>query len=365
MDENIPDKFSVRLTLIPSTIFVDWRSLAMWLGLRPPISSPGALHELCRFYEKEINRELIAATEIQRQMVRNTNTLHEFGFRGSQATLLQSMIQELDATKQIYADVWTDSLNINFQAVKLFTIEQCMILAADQLETSSLDAEHFIATALQLGHGPAISLIGTMKKQCAEGQLDPFCAPLSAEGSPLLSNPKHHSKVAFYACIFLIHYLDHTITSSSADQDVARAAVMDLHHVFMQFPSRGLLTRAGRTIEVIARSIIPGQRRLKPIVKSRMGGSLIFNAIWLASQLRRREDPDDLTVSPAHSVLVSGGPNDGSAAENNTLEAIAPLPEPDIFPWGVWNDQLYDDLGINWEGQGFQPFSGTIDPFQL
>ncbi|PVI01779.1 hypothetical protein DM02DRAFT_704147 [Periconia macrospinosa] len=337
--------------------------LAMWLGLRPPIGSPSALHELSGFYEKETNREIVAATEIQRQMVRNTNTLDEYGFRGPQATLLQSIIQELDAIKERFGDVWNDSLSINFHAAKLFTLEQCLILAADQLKTASLDAEHFVTTALQMGHGPAISLIEAMRKQCVKGQLDPFCAPLAAGGSPLLSNPKHHSRVAFYACIFLIHYLDHTTFSSGADQNAARAAVTDLHRVFMQFPSRGLLTRAGRTIEVIARSIVPGRRRLKPIVKSRMGGSLIFNSIWLVSQLRRREDPDDLTVSPAQTVSEAGGQNDNAAVESSTLEAMVSLPEPEFFPWGIWNDQLYDDLGINWEGQGFQGFSGTIDPF--
>jgi len=71
----------------------------MWHGLRPPISSPGELHQFSGFYERETNRELVAATEIQRQMVRNTTTLNEFGFRGPQATILQSMIQELDAIK--------------------------------------------------------------------------------------------------------------------------------------------------------------------------------------------------------------------------------------------------------------------------
>ncbi|KAI9666510.1 MAG: hypothetical protein M1821_004446 [Bathelium mastoideum] len=295
-------------------------------------------------------------------MVRNTNTLNEFGFHGPQATILQSMIQELDAIKGRFTDVWSDSLSINLQAAKLYTLEQCLTLAAEQLETASPDAEHFVAAALQMGHGPAICLIETVRQQCATGQLDPFCAPIAAGGSPLLSNPKHHSRVAFYACIFLIHYLDHTTTSSSADQDAARAAVAALHRVFMQFPSRGLLTRAGRTIEVIARSIFPGQRRLRAIVKSRMGGSLIFNAIWLASQLRRREDPDDLTVSPAQSVSIADG-QDNSTAENNTLETVVSLPQQELFPWGVWDDQLYDDLGISWDGQVFQPFSDTTDLF--
>jgi hypothetical protein len=295
-------------------------------------------------------------------MVRNATTLNEFGFRGPQATILQSMIQELDAIKQRYADVWSDSLSINLQAVKLYTLEQCLILAAEQLEIASLDAEHFVATALQMGHGPAICLIEILRQQCRADQLDPFCAPIAAGGSPLLSNPKHHSRVAFYACIFLIHYLDHTTTSSSTDQDSARAAVASLYRVFMQFPSRGLLTRAGRTIEVIARSIVPGQRRLRAIVKSRMGGSLIFNAIWLASQLRRREDPDDLTVSPVQSTSMVGGQNN-SAAENNTLETMVTLPQQEFFPWGIWNDQLYDDLGITWDGQGFQTFSSATDPF--
>ena len=130
----------------------------------------------------------------------------------------------------------------------------------------------------------------------------------------------------------------------------------------MQFPSRGLLTRAGRTIEVIARSIIPGQRRLRAIVKSRMGGSLVFNAIWLASQLRRREDPDDLTMSPEQSASITGE-QDNSAAENSILETVVSLPQQDILTWGVWNDQLYDELGMSWDRQDFQIFSGTTDPF--
>lgn len=295
-------------------------------------------------------------------MVRNTTTLNEFGFRGPQTTILQSIFQELDAIKGRFTDVWSDSLSINLQAVKLYTLEHCLILAAEQLETGSLDAEHFVATALQMGHGPAICLIEIIRQQCAAGQLDPFCAPIAAGGSPLLSNPKHHSRAAFYACIFLIHYLDHTTTSSSPDQDAARAAVATLHRVFMQFPSRGLLARAGRTIEAIARSIVPSQRRLRAIVKSRMGGSLIFNAIWLASQLRRREDPDDLTVSPAQSASIASG-QDNSDAENYTLETVVSLTPEEFFPWGIWDDQLYDDLGISWDGQVFQTFSGTTDPF--
>lgn len=344
----------------------DWHSLATWYGLRPQISSPSDLRQLLEFYESESNRELVAATEIQRQMVRNISTLNDSGFRGPQATMLQSMMLELDTIEHRFADIWSDSLTINLQAARLYTLEHCLTLASSRPDPASPDTDHFTAMALQTGHRPAISLIAVITHQCPPTQPDPPVTPLAAGGSPFLANPKQHPRAAFYACIFLIHYLDHATAASTADQDAARAAVVALHRVFMQFPSLGLITRAGRTIEVIARSIVPGQRRLEPIVKSRMGGSLVFNALWLASQLRERGDPDDLSVAHVQGVHGIAGRQDNgdSAAEREILEtAVAHGPQYEVFPWGVWNDQVYDELEMSWDGQVLQTSSGAMYPF--
>ncbi|OAL47241.1 hypothetical protein IQ07DRAFT_134475 [Pyrenochaeta sp. DS3sAY3a] len=339
--------------------------LATWYGLRPPISSPSDLHRLLEFYESETDRGLVAATEIQRQMVRNISTLNDSGFRGPQATMLQSMMLELDAIERRFADIWSDSLSINLQAVKLYTLEHCLTLTSSHPNRATPDTDHFVTTTLQTGLGPAISLIAIITHQCPPTQPDPPVTRLAAGGSPLLANPKQHSRAAFYACIFLIHYLDHATAASTVDQDAARAAVVALHRVFMQFPSRGLLTRAGRTIEVIARSIVPGQRRLEPIVKSRMGGSLVCNALWLASRLRGRGDPDDLSVALGQEVYGVGGRQDdgGGAAEREGLEAVGFGSQVEVFPWGVWDDGVYDELGMSWDGQVLQTSSGTMYPF--
>lgn len=343
--------------------------------MRPHISSAKGLQRLSEFCEEESAGEIIATTEIQRQVSRNTTSLDELSVIGPQMSLVNIFIQELDAIRRKYTNVWSTTTEINLLGAKLFCFAHILLLTNDQepgARTQS-DADHFIAVILQQGHEVAIELIRLIKDLGFAGSDNPPCARTEDGGAPLLAHPKQHFRLAFFACVFLLKYLDCSKSTSGADRDAASSAVSTIHQVYRQFSSREEICRAVRTLEVLGRSVVPGQQRMKTIVKTRMGASLCYNAIWTASTLRGREHDPEYTVtssgpgeeSHVHSSSNLSGFLDSATTgseHSNASRAIPPALEP-FFPWGIWDNAAYDQLGFGLDYQSLSGFSGAMDIF--
>jgi len=210
-----------------------------------------------------------------------------------------------------------------------------------------LETETYVAEVLQLGHGCALALSKVIKELGLATAFDPCCAQFKDGGSPLLAHPKQHFRLAFFACVFLFKYLDTNTNASITDQNAARNAVSAIYQVFNQFSSQKEIFRAARKLEVLGRSVVSGQRRIQTMVKTRMGASLNYNIIWTVSKLRGREfDPEfdvsaSVTVEPAALATEMDTNLDLQSADSRITPAYDTL-----FPWGVWDDATYDQLGF-------------------
>ncbi|KAF1998843.1 hypothetical protein P154DRAFT_621331 [Amniculicola lignicola CBS 123094] len=328
--------------------------LCTWQGLQPHISSASYLARITEFCRQESDREVVAMTEIQQQVVRNTLSLDEFALHGPQVSLLHHMTHELEAIQTRHESGWSAAVQINLQGALLYLFAHCLLLADDHArsETKNSEASHFFATTMQRGHGAALQLIELIERLGIASSIDPACTEAENGGTLLLAHPKQHFRLAFQACLFLLNYLDCNLSASISDQVAAREAVLKVYQIFKQFTSRTEFDRAARTIEVLARSIVPGDRRIETIVKTRMGASLHYNAIWTAAKLRGRLHVPELVGA----IAASEDPI-GSSIGVDTLQL-----DP-IFPWGIWDDTAYDELGLGLDDQSFAAFPGPMGPF--
>jgi hypothetical protein len=348
--------------------------LNIWHGLRPQISSASALRSLSAFYEAETEEELIALTEIQRQVARNTISLDDLHAYGPQVSLVYFFIQELGSIRERFATVWSRTTEISLQGAKLLVFAHCLLLAGTEElgTTQGSDTDYYITSIFQQGHSAALALIQAIQDSGMASIADPPCASRELGGAPLLAHPKQHFRLAFFACVFLLTYLDCARpTTSMVDQDTARNAVSTVHQIFNQFRSRAEIIRAAHTIEVLGRAVVPGQKRIKTVVKMRMGASLSYNAIWAAATLRGREfDPEYTTTMSAAASSMNRHIGEHAPNISSTATAGNELPctgtpfgtavEPP-FPWGLWNDAIYDELG--WDAQLFPGLSSGMNPF--
>lgn len=230
-------------------------------------------------------------TDIQRQFARNITSIDDLSVQGPQLLLVSHFTQEMQALRKKYAKSWSDSSELNLQGATIYLLAHCLVLAENQGRTvwRNSDTNHFIAVIMQQGHDAALRLISIFQRLGLASAVDPACAGTKDGGAPLLAHQKYHFRLAFQACLFLLKYLDHNITASQSDQDAARNAVMAVYQIFKQHHSREEFQRAARTLEVLSRAMVLGGRRIKSTVKSGMGASLNYNAIWTAASLRGSE----------------------------------------------------------------------------
>jgi hypothetical protein len=214
-------------------------------------------------------------TEIQRQVGRYTAALDGHASDGLAISLVPHFVHDFDAIKPRFPKTWSYAAEINLQAAKLYMFAICLI-STDYNSLKSLkgtDAAVFQHNVLQWGHAAALILINLTEKLSVSKSNNPSCASYESGGCPLIAQPKHHFRLAFFACCFLFKYLD-TGTASAVDRDSARNAISKFHQTFMRFSSQQQFVRAAAIIEVLGRAIVPGSGKLVTHVRSRLGASM-------------------------------------------------------------------------------------------
>lgn len=349
--------------------------LSSWHGLSPPISSTSSLQKLSMLYdETSIPNEMIAMTEIQRQFARFTSILEESGTEIS-VSLIQMFAQDMDDIKRRFSASWSISAEINLQGAKLYLFALPLV-SIDQQRLKALrgsDSAAFLHSILQWAHVAAIRLTHLMAELGGlRGAANPFCGTYESGGCPLLAHPKHHFRVTFFACIMLLKYLDCNRDASPADKEAARNAVSTTYQLFNKFQSSYQHVRASNTMEVLARMIVPDHGRMVTYVKSRLGASIIYNAVWTAATIRgRHNDPEfSTTASPSTQPNSTPSATDGTDQNMGTVADFSQgadfMPQQATtfnhsFPWGLWDDELFDALGYGWSDQPYPDMSGNMD----
>jgi hypothetical protein len=355
--------------------------LSAWEGLPPLGSSASSLHKLATLYdESSIPLETIALTEIQRQYARAASTFEETNNEPS-LTLVQMFMHDLDNVKQRFSSGWSISCEINVLGVKLYILGISLV-TIDRDRPSSLDgsdASAFFYTILQWAHAAAIRLTKRMVEAAGPKTSEALsCAPYG-QGCPLLAHPKSHFRILYYACIILLKYLDCNRSASPADKEAARNAVSTTYQVFTGFRNSHEHVRAAASLEVLARALSPDKERMVTTVKTRMGASLRFNAIWTAAMLRGfYSDPKYSVDACPAAIQSSHAPTFTPNAPAMTLPMLAehtptapPMQQPmlpatvdnESLPWGIWDDSVFDAWGIPWDDQAYADMAGTMDFF--
>ena len=321
--------------------------------------------------EASIPNEMIAMTEIQRQFTRFTSILEESGTEAS-VSLIQIFAQDLDDVRRRFSASWSASAEINLQGAKLYLFALPLV-SIDQQHLKALrgsDSVAFLCTILQWGQVAAIRLTHLMVELGGLRDVDdPSCGTCESGGCPLLAHPKHHFRVAFFACIMLLKYLDCNRDASPADKEAARNAVSTTYQLFNRFQSSYQHVRAAKMMEVLARTIVPDHGRMVTHVKTRLGASLLYNAIWTAAKIRGRlNDPEfSITATPSNSTPSA---TDGMDQDMRTVAEFSQSTDMmsqqttafnHSFPWGLWDDELFDALGFGWSDQPCPDMSGIMD----
>ena len=168
---------------------------------------------------------------------------------------------------------------------------------------------------------------------------------------PLPGHPKHTSRMIFYAATVLLKYLDSEFTVQAFAQDEARNAFQQAHLFFRSCSLSQEHLAAGNTLEIAGRAIGNRQAQVPNQITTRMGASIIHNITWLGGLLRGRDKTSEYATNPSmpservseSGVLPLGtqplmaNPEHGSDEWDKALQATVTE-----FPFGVWDDALYD-----------------------
>jgi hypothetical protein len=182
----------------------------------------------------------------------------------------------------------------------------------------------------------------------------------------------------------LLKFLDSVRNDNTPEAEEARNAFSAIYQLFRSCTFSVEHLRASKNLEVCGRAIGNGQAHLEDHVNTRMGASVMYNAVWAASRLRGREgDPEFSTEALFNSAKNSNegvhtsqsGSQDTlsvplrqrpeSGTQNHqvaistpsahpTVEAAGLVPpmdtslgamdEPFDFPFGAWDNTLYDTI---------------------
>jgi hypothetical protein len=264
-------------------------------------------------------------------------------------SLINHLLAELNRNSSKYSESWSLSTEINLQAAILYLLARCLVLIEQEnFNTQGFEIDSMICTLLQRGHCAALKLLKVMEDQGLQ--------PVKSNTVPsIVTNPKQHFRVTFFACVFLIKYLDYPQSVSNEDIEAAHKAVSSIYELYNRLTSVSELVSTAKIIEVLGRTIIPGQGRIVNKVKTRMGASLTYNAIWTAAKLRGKEQDPDFSVTALRLNAGNESPSVADRTINKDHDFVEPSDDTFItseqhFPWGVWDNDAFDAIWWNqWE----------------
>ena len=324
----------------------------------PPHLSPDTLLSACDSAQ-DIPRSFRAQTEIQRHVVRYTTALNVEMPANAKHSLIQMFDGELERIRAKFRDAWCADTEINLQSAKLYLYGISFVSYGNKNTRSIAPSQGSVASKSILCSGltAAVSLIYNFSYLDQTESERRSLSPGYGGYFPLLSYPNHYFTSAFFAVVFLLKYLAIYTEASESDKDLARNHIGIVHRKFASLAQSLSHLRAARTIEVLGRMPIAMNAREDLHVNTRLGASLLFDAVWTAAQIRNR--PNEYAERPLTPTLeadIQTAANATAAAhalpdfwdtQNNISEQTLQEVDPNwTFPFGLWDDRLFDAMAF-------------------
>ncbi|MCJ1395672.1 hypothetical protein MMC18_008558 [Xylographa bjoerkii] len=355
-----------------------------------------------------IPKDIAAHVDIQHQVARYMTTLDGHLEARTKNALIKLFEQDLDRLRVNYEEVWSDALDIELLGAKLYLYGMSFVSAdSNDIEPSQTEAPGLSSRSfLYRGFAAAVRLLHTV---CNLKIADDHRSP-ERPRSPILNlspelpkranyisqlgfYPKQFFRMVAFANFFLLWFLAVNLGAPEADKELARNYVSGTHRLFMSFTNSIEHMRYGKTLEVLGRmpSITDGNPAMR--VNSRLGASFMYDIIRNAVLYREAtRHAQDIQVSlpqyrterePSSANTSDSGHNQShlekqySAPEESIHEmdvdksphitfSLGRFPESNVvfnpnlsprlfedltpngdFPWSVWDDALYDSVGVD------------------
>lgn len=346
--------------------------MSCWHGHLPSLALPHNLRSIMRFCDAaSASFTYTAIINIHVELAQSLLALEDSLSTGSkpQSYMIRMFDERLASIKARWSAAWTLDAEIDFLVSKLYIYGLCLAKADEESSVTAPIGMH--VELLQACHAVATQLINIMANQSAEMLVPGSSASILSTLHALPGHPKHHSRSMFFAAIVLLKFLDSAELPNPDDIDSARNAFGRAYQMFSRSIDN---SDAASTLEVCGRAIGNGQGHLKPYVTTRLAASLIFNAIWLAYQVRENEKLSVITSQPptmdyataqAHgvyamqydpilqqehaydipSVAVTYAELQNTWVQTTQSMATQILPEH-AFSFGTWDNSIFDNWAL-------------------
>ena len=246
----------------------------------PPLSAASHLETvalLCK--DASIPRQYRARGDIQRQVVQVINSLDsKMDFR-TRISLIKLHEQEFDRVQAEYDDIWSHDLEIEWLGAKLYLFGIAFVTHGPS--SSSIETESPAITAreiLQKGLAAAVGILDTISHMKLphthrnENRLD-----IPDYIYQLGFYPKQFFRVGAFATFFLLWFLAVDAQASESDKELARTYIAFTYRLMLAFKHSPEHSRAGKSIEQLARMPISSGKPSSLRVNTRLGASFMYS----------------------------------------------------------------------------------------
>ena len=309
----------------------------MFNGLPPLVTGTSELDATERFVrEHPIPREFAYQVMIQRVVAKFMNVLMEDPINYS---LVQLVDGELDNLKTSFPTEWTPRAEFNVLSAKMHLYGMAVLRMHS--DPSRRDV------ILKLGFSSSLRII-----YLAEAGLGFNSEQYPDLQPPSLYSilPKNYFRGLVFASVFLIRYFALNTRASTEEQELARNHIAIVHTI-LQSGAVGNLPecqRAAFLLEVLGKQQPSDVDNSKLSIESRMGPSLIFDAITTSHVLLGRDlvappiPPEPMEIPQGNDGtfpnITNPGDFDFGAATTNGFDTLDFTALPDDL-WGdnIWN----------------------------
>jgi hypothetical protein len=314
----------------------------MFNGLPPLIGGVAELDATERFVrENSIPREFAYQVMVQRVMSKFMNVLMDDVKEPINYSLVQLVDGELDNLKTSFPTEWTPRVEYNALSAKLHLYAMAVLRVHHNPSTRDV--------ILKLGFSSSLRIIYLAELGLGfKSERHPSIQPSSLYR--LL--PTNYFRSVVFASVFLLRYFALNTRATTEEQELARNHLA-IAHTILQSGSIGNLPecqRAALLLEILGRQQPGDIDNLKLKIDSRMGASLIFDAITTSHVIRGRDTiappipPEPLQLSPGSSQAL---PDIASqSAFDFGADGFGPM-DFSTLPEDLWGDNLWTmfDMG--------------------
>lgn len=322
----------------------------------PALAAPPHIRTVTLFCQDPwIPQEYVSTIEICVRIARYLTLLEDDQQSSALCSPIQICLDDLESVKVKSARNWTPQNQVVLQTAQIY-LRMSSFVALTGGNAISRTSQALAKTLLNAAQDTAIQLISYVSTLSAEAQTN--ATNFLEQTQPFPGAPKHTARIVFFAATVLLKFLETQPSPQCEEGEAARNAFQRAHHSFHAYPRDSERMLAGKTLEVAGRAIGNGKAQLRNNITTRMGASVMFNTIWLGGILRGRDHEAEYSGNIqalstldqpriANETETSSRPEESNqsplAAQTNLLGVHSFEPEFSYFPFGVWDDDIFDE----------------------